>query len=118
MLAPSDVQPGAVLWARTRGYWRQVRVIGMGRRLVRVQYYIRATSRASASLKVQDIPASRLRLGRPIGHYGIVDAPAPPPAPAPAAPPHRCLEPGCGLEFAYIPGVTGTDRCLFHARKP
>lgn len=61
----------------SRGYWRQVRVVGKVRRRATVAYHIRATSSASASVKVQDLPLERFRRDRPIGHYGIVDAPAP-----------------------------------------
>jgi hypothetical protein len=72
-----EIEPGDVLWAHARGYWRQVRVLGLMRRTARVAYFIKATSSASASVKLQDLPAARLRRDRPIGHYGILDAPAP-----------------------------------------
>jgi hypothetical protein len=72
-----QVEIGDVLWARARGYWRRVRVVGKTRRTATVAYTIHATSRASASTKVQDLAPGRLRHDRPVGHYGIVDAPAP-----------------------------------------
>lgn len=72
-----EIEPGDVLWAYARGYWRQVRVVGKSRRTATVAYTIRATSAASTSIKVQDLPANRFRRDRPVGYYGIVDAPAP-----------------------------------------
>ena len=72
-----EIEPGDALWAYARGYWRQVRVLGKSRKTARVAYTIRATSTASASTKVQDLPANRFRRDRPVGYYGIVDAPAP-----------------------------------------
>jgi hypothetical protein len=63
-----EIEPGDVLWAYARGYWRQVRVVGKRRKTATVAYTIRATSSASASTKVRD---------RPVGYYRIVDAPAP-----------------------------------------
>ena len=77
VLSLEEIEPGDVLWAYARGYWRQVRVVGKVRRRATVAYTIRATSSASASVKVQDLPLERFRRDRPIGHYGIVDAPAP-----------------------------------------
>lgn len=38
--------------------------------------------------------------------------PVPRPASAQVA---RCVEPGCGVEFMPIPGVTTAERCYFHA---
>lgn len=72
-----EIEPGDVLWARARGYWRQVRVLGKTRKTATVAYTIHATSRAAASTKVQDLVPGRLRRDRPVGYYGIVDAPAP-----------------------------------------
>lgn len=72
-----QIEPGDVLWAYARGYWRQVRVVGKRRRTATVAYVIRATRAASASVKVQDLAADRFRRDRPLGHYGILDA-APP----------------------------------------
>lgn len=72
-----QVGPGDVLWAYARGYWRQVRVVTKTRKTATVSYVIRATSSASASIKIQDLKPERLRWDRPAGHYGILDAPAP-----------------------------------------
>jgi hypothetical protein len=72
-----DVSVGDVLWAYARGYWRQVRVVGKRRKTATVAYVIRATHATSASVKVQDLPTNRFRRDRPVGHYGILDAPAP-----------------------------------------
>ena len=76
-VALEQLEPGDVLWAYARGYWRQVRVVGRHNRKATVAYVIRATQSASASVKVQDLPANRFRRDRPLGHYGILDAPAP-----------------------------------------
>lgn len=72
-----EIQPGDVLWAYARGWWRQVRVVAKGRRRATVAYTLRATIPAAASLKRQDLPLERFRRDRPPGHYGIVDVPAP-----------------------------------------
>lgn len=72
-----QIEPGDVLWAYARGYWRQVRVVGKRRKTATVAYVVRATHAASASVKVQDLAANRFRRDRPVGHYGILDAPAP-----------------------------------------
>jgi hypothetical protein len=76
-LSSDEIHVGAVLWARARGYWREVRVVAKGRRGITVAYLVRATHSASASTKRQDIPWHRLRADRPSGHYGIIDVPAP-----------------------------------------
>lgn len=73
-----ELEPGSVLWAYARGYWRQVRVVARVRTRARVTYMVRATSRGSASLTTQDLPASRFRRDRPIGVYGVLDVPPPP----------------------------------------
>jgi hypothetical protein len=77
VMSLEEIEPGDVLWAHARGYWRQVRVLGTGRRTATVAYVIRATQAASASVKVQDLDVNRLRRDRPLGHYGVLDAPAP-----------------------------------------
>jgi hypothetical protein len=77
VISLEEIEPGDVLWARARGYWRQVRVVGKTRKTATVAYTIHSTSRASASTKVQDLVPGRLRRDRPVGYYGIVDAPAP-----------------------------------------
>jgi len=33
----------------------------------------------------------------------------------PVHPPRTCVEPGCGISFSYLEGVTDEDRCYFCA---
>jgi hypothetical protein len=76
-----EIQAGAVVWAQARGYWRQVRVVAVGRRRVRVAYYVRGPR-----LVEQTLPWRELRLEPPTQIYGVVDTPAPPPARGPRSP--------------------------------
>ena len=74
-----ELEPGSVLWAYARGYWRQVRVVARARTRARVTYMLYANRPGgSARLTTQDLPASRFRRDRPIGVYGVLDVPPPP----------------------------------------
>jgi hypothetical protein len=68
----SEIQAGAVVWANARGYWRQVRVVAVSRRRVRVAYYVRGPR-----LVEQSLEPAKLRLEQPRVLYGLVDTPAP-----------------------------------------
>lgn len=111
-----EILPGSVWWAQARGYWRQVRVDGpVGRRTVRVRYWVQATRSATPTLRVQDLPLGSFRRDDPGGVYGVVRTSAPPPAPGTVAPSTQVRTCGCGREYMPVPGVAEA-RCFFCTR--
>ncbi len=59
-------------WANVRGWWRAVRVVDKGRRLVLVAFRLRG----GRALRRQAIPLRSLRRTRPSSHH-LLDDPAP-----------------------------------------